>query len=91
MSNARQCGCDPDATTQQLRKGYRCRDFPDCVYGNELTTYKVVIYDRNDEVVRSLPASTFRAAEKIESGVERNLNHNDYYTKIIPVPPTVES
>jgi hypothetical protein len=88
MANAKQCGCDPDAKSQQAPKGYRCRDFPDCAYGVELTTYAVEVRKvGTDEVVRSLPASSERAAETIERGINRNMNHDDYYTEIVTVPP----
>ncbi len=81
MSNARHCGCAPS-------EQWWCRDFPDCVYGLELSTYAVEVRKvGTDEVVRSLPASTERAAEKIERGIERNLNHDQYYTAIVTVPP----
>lgn len=48
-------------------------------------TYKIhVIKEDTGEVVKTLEATTKRAAERIESGLNINMNHADYYTVIEP-------
>ena len=48
-------------------------------------TYKVnVIKADTGEVVKTLEAATERAAERIERGLNINMNHTDYYTVIEP-------
>ena len=48
-------------------------------------TYKVkVIKADTGEVVKTLEAATERAAERIERGLNINMNHADYYTVIEP-------
>lgn len=48
-------------------------------------TYKVkVIKTDTGEVVKTLEAVTERAAERIERGLNINMNHADYYTVIEP-------
>ena len=49
--------------------------------------YRVeIVEDATGEVVKSLPASSERAAEKLENGAMRNLNHNKFFTRIIATP-----
>ena len=48
-------------------------------------TYKIkVIKTDTGEVVKTLETVTERAAERIERGLNINLNHADYYTVIEP-------
>ena len=48
-------------------------------------TYKIkVIKADTGEVVKTLEAATERAAERIDRGLNINLNHADYYTMIEP-------
>ena len=48
-------------------------------------TYKIkVIKTDTGEVVKTLEAATERAAERIDRGLNINLNHADYYTMIEP-------
>lgn len=48
-------------------------------------TYKIkVIEDSTGEVVKTLEAATSRAAERIERGLNINLDHAGYYTVIEP-------
>lgn len=42
-----------------------------------------VIYAETDEVVKELEATSKRDAEKIEDGLNRQLNHEKYYTQIV--------
>lgn len=45
--------------------------------------YLEIIAYENDEVVKRIDVTnmTQRSIDTIESGMNRNLNHNDYYTK----------
>lgn len=48
-------------------------------------THKIkVIKADTGEVVKTLEAATERAAERIDRGLNINLNHADYYTMIEP-------
>ena len=48
-------------------------------------TYKVkVIKTDTGEIVKTFEAVTERAAERMERGLNRNMNHSDYYTVIEP-------
>ena len=48
-------------------------------------TYKIkVIKADTGEVVKTLEATTERLAERVERGLNRNMNHSDYYTVIEP-------
>lgn len=48
-------------------------------------TYKIkVIKADTGEVVKTLEAVTERAAERIDNGLNINMNHADYYTVIEP-------
>ena len=48
-------------------------------------TYKIkVIKADTGEVVKTLEAATECAAERIDRGLNINLNHADYYTMIEP-------
>ena len=48
-------------------------------------TYKIkVIKADTDEVVKVMEAVTERAAERVERGLNINMNHADYYTVIEP-------
>lgn len=52
-------------------------------------TYKVkVIKSDTGEVVKTLEAVTERAAERVERGLNINMNHADYYTVIEPPKDT---
>lgn len=42
-----------------------------------------VIQDSTGEVVQTMPASSERDAERIQRGVEINLNHEAYSTKVV--------
>lgn len=42
-----------------------------------------IVEDETGEVVKSLPASSMRQAERLENGANRNLNHNKYFTRIV--------
>lgn len=48
-------------------------------------TYKIkVIKAETGEIVKTLEAATERAAERVERGLNINMNHADYYTVIEP-------
>ena len=48
-------------------------------------TYKIkVIKADTGEVVKTLEATTERTAERIDNGLNINMNHADYYTVIEP-------
>ena len=48
-------------------------------------TYKIKVIEADTgEVVKTLEAATERAAERIDRGLNINLNHADYYTMIEP-------
>ena len=48
-------------------------------------TYKIkVIKTDTGEVVKTLEAATERSAERVERGLNRNMNHDIYYTVIEP-------
>ena len=48
-------------------------------------TYKIhIIEEDTGEVVKTLEATTKRAAEGIERGLNINMNHAKYYTVIEP-------
>ena len=48
-------------------------------------TYKIKVIEANTgEVVKTLEATTERSAERVERGLNRNMNHPDYYTVIEP-------
>ena len=52
-------------------------------------TYKVkVIQTDTGEVVKTFEAATERAAERVERGLNINMNHADYYTVIEPPKAT---
>ena len=52
-------------------------------------TYKIkVIKADTGEVVKTLEAVTERAAERIDRGLNININHSDYYTVIEPPKDT---
>jgi hypothetical protein len=42
-----------------------------------------IVEDESGAVVKSLPASSARQAEKLENGMMRNLNHAKYFTRIV--------
>lgn len=45
---------------------------------------EIVKYGDLEEVVKKMgPIATERQADKIDSGVNINLNHEDYYTRIV--------
>ena len=46
--------------------------------------------DENDPGFRRMPAGSEREAEKIERGTNINLNHRDYYTRIVYFEPAIE-
>lgn len=43
---------------------------------------EIVAFD-GDKVDRRMEFSTERSAETADAGVNRNLNHDDYYTRIV--------
>lgn len=48
-------------------------------------TWNVRVIDaRTLETVKTLEAGTQRAAERVERGLNINMNHDDYYTEIEP-------
>ena len=52
-------------------------------------TYKIKVIETNTgEVVKTLEATTERSAERVERGLNRNLNQSDYYTVIEPTKDT---
>ena len=52
-------------------------------------TYKIkVIKTDTGEVAKTLEATTERSAERVERGLNRNMNHSDYYTVIEPPKDT---
>ena len=52
-------------------------------------TYKIkVIKADTGEVVKTLEATTERSAERVERGLNRNMNHDSYYTVIEPPKDT---
>lgn len=49
-------------------------------------TYRVEVVDANtDEVVKTIEAASLRTAERIEDGMNINLNHMQYFTRIVEV------
>ncbi len=44
-----------------------------------------VIFDETGEIVKQFPCDSENKAEKIESGLQINLNHEQYSTEIIEV------
>ncbi len=56
-----------------------------------MSEYRVeIVEDATGKVVKSLPAYSERAAEKLENGMIRNLNHAKYSTRIIAPTQTKE-
>ena len=52
-------------------------------------TYKIKVIEADTgEVVKTLEATTERSAERVERGLNRNMNHSDYYTVIEPPKDT---
>ena len=52
-------------------------------------TYKIKVIEANTgEVVKTLEATTERLAERVERGLNRNMNPSDYYTVIEPPKET---
>ena len=52
-------------------------------------TYKIKVIEANTgEVVKTLEATTERLAERVERGLNRNMNHDSYYTVIEPPKDT---
>ena len=48
-------------------------------------TYKIKVIEADTgEVVKTLEAITERSAELVERGLNRNMNHDSYYTVIEP-------
>ena len=46
-------------------------------------TYKVQVVDaETDEVVKEIEAANLRTAERVENGLNINLNHMRYFTRI---------
>ena len=46
--------------------------------------YVVIVEDANGEIVSKMgPESSLRNAERIESGVDRNLNHNEFSALVL--------
>jgi len=44
-----------------------------------------IVRTKTGEVVQVLRADSYRSAERIERGVSINLNHDDYYARIVEV------
>jgi AICAR transformylase/IMP cyclohydrolase PurH len=42
-----------------------------------------IVETETDEVIETMGPTYLRAAEKIERGVNINLNHEDYHTRIV--------
>lgn len=46
--------------------------------------YVVIVEDATGEIVSKMgPESNLRSAERIESGVDRNLNHNEFSVLVL--------
>jgi len=46
-------------------------------------TYKVQVIDaETDEVVKEIETANLRTAERVENGLNINLNHMQYFTRI---------
>ena len=43
---------------------------------------EVVAYE-NDEVVKRLPGLTEAKADRVDDGININLNHDEYFTRIV--------
>ena len=45
---------------------------------------KVLIKEiKTDKIIKEIECGSPRSAERVEDGVNINLNHNDYYTEIV--------
>ena len=54
------------------------------------STYKVEVVDaETNEVVKTLETANLRTAERVEDGMNINMNHMRYFTRIVePTEPT---
>ena len=53
--------------------------------------YVRIISYETDEITHQIgPISYLRKAEKAEAGLNRNLNHDDYYTDLVWIGPAPE-
>ena len=50
---------------------------------------EIVEYSSGD-VVRTLEYTSERLADRAERGVERNLNHEEFYTRVMPIKKTTK-
>jgi hypothetical protein len=46
---------------------------------------EIVKHGEPEEVIKRMGPFTERMADKIDSGANRNLNHKEYYTRIVEV------
>lgn len=54
------------------------------------TPYIVEVVDaETDVVVKSIPCKNERDADKVDSGLNRQLNHDQYFTRIVPAKQVV--
>ena len=44
-----------------------------------------IVQTKTGEVVQTIEAGSYRSAERVERGVNINLNHNEYHTRIAEV------
>ena len=49
-----------------------------------------IVEYKTDKVIKDIEVPTERQAEKVESGININLNHDEYFTRIIPSSTTVK-
>ena len=49
-----------------------------------------IVEYKTDKVIKNIEVPTERQAEKVESGININLNHDEYFTRITPSPTTVK-
>lgn len=51
-------------------------------------TYKIEVVDAfNGDVVKTLETANLRTAERVERGLNINLNHEKFYTRIVEPKP----
>lgn len=48
--------------------------------------YVEIVRYSDGEVVRRMGPMSERNADRVDSGADRNLNHEEYYTRIVPAP-----
>ena len=47
-----------------------------------------IVEYKTDKVIKDIEVPTERQAEKVECGININLNHDEYFTRIVPSPTT---